>query len=132
MPPKWPSVFKAGMCSGERHGPFGACLYQGRRVQFLVRKRSWRGAKGGGPVKTMTYSESRAHYAETLNAVVDDREEVVITRAGHEPVVIVALADYESLKETAYLLRSLENARRLLASIDRLEHGGGIERDLLE
>ena len=54
------------------------------------------------------------------------------TRAGHEPVVIVALADYESLKETAYLLRSPENARRLLASIDRLEHGGGIERDLLE
>jgi antitoxin YefM len=32
----------------------------------------------------MTYSESRAHYAETLNAVVDDREEVVITRSGHD------------------------------------------------
>ena len=88
--------------------------------------------KGGGPVKTMTYSESRAHYAETLNAVVDDREEVIITRAGHEPVVIVALDDYESLKETAYLLRSPENARRLLASIDRLEHSGGMERDLQE
>ncbi|MGH3305400.1 MAG: type II toxin-antitoxin system Phd/YefM family antitoxin [Streptosporangiaceae bacterium] len=83
-------------------------------------------------MKTLTYSESRAHYAETLNSVVDDREEVVVTRAGHEPVVIVALADYESLKETAYLLRSPENARRLLASIDRLEHGGGTERDLLE
>ncbi|MDA8380488.1 MAG: type II toxin-antitoxin system prevent-host-death family antitoxin, partial [Actinomycetota bacterium] len=33
-------------------------------------------------MKTMTYSESRAKYAETLNAVTDDREEVVITRAG--------------------------------------------------
>ena len=43
---------------------------------------------------------------------------------------MVALSDYESLKETAYLLRSPENARRLLASIDRLEHGGGIARDL--
>jgi len=86
----------------------------------------------GGFVKTKTYSESRAHFAETLNAVVDDREEVVITRAGREPVVMVALSDYESLKETAYLLRSPENARRLLASIDRLEHGGGIERDLLD
>lgn len=40
----------------------------------------------------MTYSESRAKYAETLNAVVDDREEVVITRAGRDPVVMVALA----------------------------------------
>ena len=83
-------------------------------------------------MKTMTYSESRAHYAETLNAVVDDREEVVITRAGHEPVVIVALADYESLKETAYLLRSPTNARRLLAAISRLEAGEGTVRDLVD
>jgi len=83
-------------------------------------------------MRTMTYSESRAKYAETLNRVVDDREEVVITRAGHDPVVMVALDDYESLKETAYLLKSPENARRLLASIDRLEHGGGIAGDLAE
>jgi antitoxin YefM len=90
------------------------------------------GQRRGIPVKTLTYSESRAHYAETLSAVVDDREEVIITRAGHEPVVMVALSEYESLRETAYLLRSPENARRLLASIDRLENGGGIARDLVE
>lgn len=83
-------------------------------------------------MRTMTYSESRAKYAETLNAVVDDREEVVITRAGHEPVVMVSLEDYQSLKETAYLQRSPENARRLLASIDRLEAGQGSVRDLVE
>ena len=53
-------------------------------------------------MRTMTYSESRANYAATLSAVVDDREEVIITRAGHEPVVIVSLDEYESLKETAY------------------------------
>lgn len=79
-------------------------------------------------MRTMTYSESRAKYAETLNSVVDDREEVIITRAGREPVVIVALDEYESLKESAYLLKSPENARRLLASIDRLERGGGASR----
>ncbi|MEV7864717.1 type II toxin-antitoxin system prevent-host-death family antitoxin [Streptomyces sp. NPDC088124] len=81
-------------------------------------------------MKTMTYSESRARYAEVLNSVNDDREEVVITRAGHDPVVIVSLEDYESLKETAYLLRSPANARRLLASIDELESGGGTVREL--
>jgi antitoxin YefM len=85
-----------------------------------------------GDMRTMSYSESRAKYAETLDSVVTDREEVVITRAGHEPVVIVSLDDYQSLKETAYLLRSPENARRLLASIDRLESGRGVERDLIE
>ncbi len=83
-------------------------------------------------MRTMTYSESRAKYAETLDSVVEDREEVVITRAGHEPVVMVSLEDYEALKETAYLLRNPENARRLLTSIDRLESGGGVERDLTE
>lgn len=83
-------------------------------------------------MRTMTYSESRAKHAETLSAVIDDREEVIITRAGHDPVVTVALDDYESLKETAHLLRSPRNARRLLASIDRLEHGGGTSREPAE
>jgi antitoxin YefM len=83
-------------------------------------------------MKTMSYTESRARYAEVLDAVVNDREEVVITRAGHEPAVIVSLDDYESLKETAYLLRSPANARRLLESIDQLEAGKGVERELIE
>ncbi|MFJ4843760.1 MULTISPECIES: type II toxin-antitoxin system Phd/YefM family antitoxin [unclassified Streptomyces] len=83
-------------------------------------------------MKTMSYSESRAKYAEVLNAVTDDREEIVITRAGHEPVVIVSLEDYESLKEMAYLLRSPANARRLLASIEELENGGGTVRELTD
>lgn len=83
-------------------------------------------------MKTMSYSESRAKYAEMLDAVIDDREEVVITRAGHEPVVIVSLDDYQSLKETAYLLRSPENARRLITSIERLESGGGSPHELAE
>ncbi|MDJ0314798.1 type II toxin-antitoxin system prevent-host-death family antitoxin [Arthrobacter sp. H35-D1] len=83
-------------------------------------------------MRTMTYSESRANYAATLSAVVDDREEVIITRAGHEPVVIVSLDDYESLKETAYLLKSPTNARRLLGAIERLESGEGVEHDITE
>ncbi|OZM70051.1 type II toxin-antitoxin system prevent-host-death family antitoxin [Amycolatopsis antarctica] len=83
-------------------------------------------------MRTMSYSESRARYAETLDSVTNDREEVVITRAGHEPVVMVSLDDYESLKETAYLLRSPANARRLIGAIERLESGGGAPHDLVE
>lgn len=83
-------------------------------------------------MRTMSYSESRARYAETLDAVTNDHEEVVVTRAGHDPVVIVSLDDYQSLKETAYLLRSPENARRLVTSIERLEEGHGTRRDLAE
>ncbi|WP_134773288.1 type II toxin-antitoxin system Phd/YefM family antitoxin [Ornithinimicrobium flavum] len=83
-------------------------------------------------MKTMSYTESRARYAEVLDGVTNDREEVVITRAGHEPVVIVSLADYESLRETAYLMRSPTNARRLLDAMERLEAGRGQLRELVE
>lgn len=83
-------------------------------------------------MKTMNYTESRARYAEVLDSVVNDREEVVITRAGHEPVVIVSLADFESLRETAYLMRSPANARRLLDAMERLEAGHGEAHDLTD
>ena len=83
-------------------------------------------------MRTISYTESRAKYADTLDAVVEDREEIIITRAGHEPVVMVALDDYESLKATADLLKSPANARRLLASVERLEQGHGTVHDLVE
>ena len=83
-------------------------------------------------MKTISYTESRANYAKVLDDVVNNREETIITRAGHESVVLVSLADYESLRETAYLLRSPANARRLLDSIERLESSGGSERNLIE
>ena len=66
----------------------------------------------------MTSSESRANYAATLGAVINDREEVVITRAGREPVVIVALDEYESLKETG-LPPSQPRERATIVRFDR-------------
>ena len=83
-------------------------------------------------MNTICYTESRAHYAEVLDGVVNDREEVVVTRAGHDPVVIVSLEDYESLRETAYLMRSPANARRLLDAMERLESGRGETHELIE
>ncbi|WP_049154858.1 type II toxin-antitoxin system Phd/YefM family antitoxin [Corynebacterium aurimucosum] len=83
-------------------------------------------------MKTMSYSESRARYAEVLQSVVDDREEVIITRSGHDSAVIVSLDDYNSLRETAYLLRSPRNAQRLLDSIESLNAGAATEHELIE
>lgn len=83
-------------------------------------------------VKTISYTESRANYAKVLDDVVNNRVETIITRVGHESVVLVYLADYESLRETAYLLRSPANARRLLDSIERLESSGGSEHNLID
>ena len=83
-------------------------------------------------VKTLSYTESRARYAQVLDDVVNDREEVVITRAGHPSVVIVSSEDFESLRETAYLMRSPTNARRLLDAMERLEADAGETHDLVD
>jgi antitoxin YefM len=68
----------------------------------------------------MTYRESRAKYAELLDSVINDREEVVITRAGKDPVVIIPLDEYESIRETLYLMSNPANDRHLRASIAQL------------
>ena len=76
-------------------------------------------------MKPMSYTKSRARYAEVLDSVVNDREEFVVTRAGHPSVMIVSLEDFESMREIAYLLRSPTNVRRLLDAMERLEDGTG-------
>jgi len=76
-------------------------------------------------MKTMTYTESRARYAEVL-------DQVVITRQGHESAVIIALDEYESLMETVYLMQSPANARHLRESIARHRAGEGVVHDLIE
>ena len=82
-------------------------------------------------MRTVSYSEVRQNLAKMLDHVVDDAEEVVITRSGHESAVIISLREYESLKETAYLMASPANARRLNEAIEELRAGGGEVHDLL-
>ena len=83
-------------------------------------------------MRTVSYSEVRQNLAKMLDHVVDDAEEVVITRSGHESAVIISLREYESLKETAYLMASPANARRLNEAIEELRTGGGELHDLLD
>ena len=81
---------------------------------------------------TITYSEARSKLAETMEKVCDDHSPVIITRKNSRSVVMISLDDYEAMEETAYLLRSPKNTRRLLESIAELESGGGKKRKLIE
>ncbi len=81
---------------------------------------------------TITYSDARANLAKTMERVCDDRAPVVITRRNAKPVVMMSLDDYHQFDETAYLLRSPENARRIREAIAELAAGGGTERALVE
>jgi antitoxin YefM len=81
-------------------------------------------------VDAISYTAARANLAQTMNRVCGDHEPLIITRNGQPSVVMLSLDDYKALEETAYLLRSPANARRLLDAIDSLEAGQGQERVL--
>lgn len=83
-------------------------------------------------MNAITYTEARETLAETIRLVCRDHVPVLITRKREDAVVMISKEDYDSLTETAYLLRSPKNARRLLDSILELEQGMGTARQLVE
>ncbi len=80
----------------------------------------------------ISYTRLRSNLAKEMDRVCDDHAAIIVTRKSSRSVVMISLDDYEALEETAYLLRSPENARRLLESIAQLERGEGTERQLAE
>lgn len=80
----------------------------------------------------LTYSHTRQHFAEIMDQVNEDHTPIVVTRQRGKPVVIMSLDDYQSLEETAYLLRHPKGAKRLLVAIERLRSKGGTERKLID
>jgi antitoxin YefM len=79
-------------------------------------------------MNAITYTAARERLASTMDRVCDDHDPVIITRNRDQAVVMLSLEDYESLQETAYLLRSPANAKRLLDSIDALNGKRGIKK----
>jgi antitoxin YefM len=83
-------------------------------------------------VDAISYTTARANLAQTMKRVCADHEPLIITRNGEPSVVMVSLDDFKALEETAYLLRSPNNARRLMDAIDSLNASGGQEHALAE
>jgi antitoxin YefM len=83
-------------------------------------------------MESISYTAARSNLAKTMEQVCDDHAPIAITRKGEGAVVMISMEDYQALEETAYLLRSPKNTRRLIESIADLEAGNGNERDLLE
>lgn len=66
-----------------------------------------------------SYTEARQRFASLLDRVTNDRDIVFIRRRGRERVALVAADELASLMETAHLLRSPKNAKRLLDALRR-------------
>ena len=81
-------------------------------------------------MNAISYTAARENLATTMDKVCSDHDPVIITRKRNQSVVLLSLEDYESLQETAYLLRSPANATRLSEGIAELESGKGVLKTL--
>lgn len=82
-------------------------------------------------MKAMTYTSVRQNLASTMDEVIDNHDPVIVTR-GARAVVMMSLDDFNGWQETAHLLGTPANARRLLRSIAALNQGEGKSQALDE
>ena len=82
------------------------------------------------PVEIFLSRFPREDLANTINRVCEDNAPVMITRKRDQSVVMLSLSEYESLQETAHLLRSPANAKRLFDSLDSIKRGKLIRKKI--
>jgi len=79
-----------------------------------------------------TYTTFRQHLKSFLDKVLINHTPLFVTRTNGEDVVVLSRADYDSIQETFYLLKSPANAKRLLEGLEEYEKGLGQEKSLIE
>jgi antitoxin YefM len=79
----------------------------------------------------VSFTEARGNLAELMRRVNEDRAPVMVTSQRGRPVVMMSLEDFNALEETAYLLRSPANAKRLARSVEQLRAGSGVSHALV-
>ena len=77
----------------------------------------------------ITASEARKNLFPLIEQVNQDRTPIEITSKRGD-AVLMAVDDYRALEETAYLLRSPANVRRLFESLEQSRAGQVQEREL--
>lgn len=83
-------------------------------------------------MRTINFSDARNNLKDVLDRVVDDADITIITRRDADDVVLMSLSEYNSWKETEYLLASPANARHLRESLAQANAGRVVFRDLIE
>ncbi|MEK6603632.1 MAG: type II toxin-antitoxin system prevent-host-death family antitoxin [Nitrospirota bacterium] len=82
-------------------------------------------------MNAISYTAARNNLAKTMDKVNDDHAPVLITRQNGSPAVLIALDDFHAYEETAYLMTSPPNAKRLRRAVRQLEAGKGKTRKLI-
>jgi antitoxin YefM len=74
-------------------------------------------------MRVLNYSDFRNNLAQSLNAVNDDREIVVVSRTKGKNVVVMDLDEYNAIQETLHLTSSAKNRQRLSESMQEMKDG---------
>jgi antitoxin YefM len=82
-------------------------------------------------METVNYTDFRSNLKHWFDKVFNDVSDIVIKRKGGKDLVLISLDEYNSLKETSYLLTG-KNRDVLLNSIKELEVGNGIEKKIVD
>jgi antitoxin YefM len=72
-----------------------------------------------------TYTRLRDNLSKVLDQVGEDQEVVIVRRRGSPDVALIPAEELAGLMETAHLLRSPANAKRLLSALKRTERRKG-------
>lgn len=83
----------------------------------------------GNNMLSITFSDARKHFAETMNRVTDDAEPVRVIRRDAPDIIMIDAGEYEALIETVYLFSNPVNAAHINESIDQAERGEFVEVD---
>ena len=73
-------------------------------------------------MQSILYSEARNNLRGIINKVCDNFDEYVITTKDKQSAVLISQDEYNSMKETIYLLSSKINRDRLLDAVDEIEN----------
>ncbi len=80
----------------------------------------------------LTYTQARANLAKLLDQVSLNKEIVIINRKNAENVALISESELSGLLETAHLLRSPKNAKRLLKALIEVQEREGIPQTVAD
>jgi antitoxin YefM len=83
-------------------------------------------------MNAVTLKEAKRNLERLVERVVADAEPTIVVTESGDQVVFVPLAEYNSWKETHYLLGNAANAEHLRRSLAEARDGDVQERELLE
>ena len=81
-------------------------------------------------MKTTNVADLRKNFKSKMDEVYEDHDILIINRQGDKDMVLLSLRDFNALKETAYLLSTTENTKRLLESIDQLKSNNVVRKHI--